>query len=118
MRISDWSSDVCSSDLLRLRRGKPVTGAEAHDTRMLQEAADDALYPDVVGQTRYPGTQAADAADDQVDMHPRPAGAIERLYQLGIDERVELNPDRRRAPGLGVMDFFVDQAQRCRLPRP
>src|SRR3546814_2367504 len=31
MRISDWSSGVCSSDLLRARRFRPQGRARAHD---------------------------------------------------------------------------------------
>src|SRR3546814_11604432 len=30
MRISDWSSDVCSSDLLRWDEREPFSGAAAH----------------------------------------------------------------------------------------
>src|SRR3546814_2176982 len=39
MRISDWSSDVCSSDLLRLA-GPPAPGVEAlgADASVLEEA--------------------------------------------------------------------------------
>src|SRR3546814_15558693 len=36
MRISDWSSDVCSSDLLR--RGAHVSGACVHDRRVPGDA--------------------------------------------------------------------------------
>src|SRR3546814_10581721 len=40
MRISDWSSDVCSSDLSRI----VCFGAEADDTRMFEETADQAAH--------------------------------------------------------------------------
>src|SRR3546814_12116052 len=36
MRISDWSSDVCSSDLLRLEKGSPGMGVN----QSIQKAAD------------------------------------------------------------------------------
>src|SRR3546814_18265462 len=42
MRISDWSSDVCSSDLLNeLRRGQVI------DIAMLRRIIDDPAQPDV-----------------------------------------------------------------------
>src|SRR3546814_5944513 len=39
MRISDWSSDVCSSDLLEVRRG-------AHEVRDVQNIADILVDPE------------------------------------------------------------------------
>src|SRR3546814_11276370 len=33
MRISDWSSDVCSSDLKRADGGEPVTAREAFEAK-------------------------------------------------------------------------------------
>src|SRR3546814_9338541 len=56
MRISDWSSDVCSSDLLCGRGGLAVEPATPHDTGMtlndllefagrLADAAGDAIRP-------------------------------------------------------------------------
>src|SRR3546814_9108158 len=53
MRISDWSSDVCSSDLLRLqqlpldRRWKTLgraNGAESHEPGFVMEQAADFLH--------------------------------------------------------------------------
>jgi hypothetical protein len=44
---------------------------EVEDARVLEEAADDADHPDAVARARHARPQAADAADDQVDVHPR-----------------------------------------------
>ena len=41
----------------------------------------------------HPGTQLADAARDRLDDDPCPRGRVERLDDLGIDERVHLDPD-------------------------
>src|SRR3546814_12614397 len=58
MRISDWSSDVCSSDLVGARRGLAV-GAEAHQAPAMAEAAgEDVLVADLghqLGPQRLPG---------------------------------------------------------------
>src|SRR3546814_15620701 len=84
MRISDGSSDVCSSDL-----------AEANDSAVLQEPSDDALHPDVLGQSRHAGPEAADATDDQVDGNAGLRGLVEGIDDLRIDQGVQLGPDRR-----------------------
>ena len=85
---------------LGLRRRQSMTRAEADDAAMLEEAADDALYPDVLGQAGHARPQAADAAHDELDLHARLAGAVERVDHARIDQRVELGPDRGGPPGL------------------
>src|SRR3546814_1799618 len=49
MRISDWSSDVCSSDLLRLRpklpSGNPLTGLAGRTPYLLSADERRLLYP-------------------------------------------------------------------------
>ena len=56
-----------------------------------------------------PGPQAADAADDQVDLHAGLAGRVEPVDHCRIDQRVQLGPDRRRPARAGVGDLGVDQ---------
>ena len=85
--------------------------AEADDPRMFQEAADDALDGDVLGQAGNARPQAADAADHQVDIHARLTGFVELVDDLGVDQRVHLGPDRALASGLRVRDLIVDQGQ-------
>src|SRR3546814_3844067 len=41
MRISDWSSDVCSSDLVRHEREQALTLAHAHDAVLRTREHDD-----------------------------------------------------------------------------
>ena len=49
-----------------------------------------------------PGPQAADAADDQVDLHAGGRGFVEGLDDPRVHQRVHLGDDPRRAAGLGV----------------
>jgi predicted DNA-binding protein len=37
---------------------------------MLEEAADHRLHADILRQARHAGAQAADAADDEIDLDP------------------------------------------------
>ncbi len=93
---------------------KAVTGAEAIDARMLEEAPDDALDVDGLGQIRHARTQAADAAHHEVDLHARLARLVERIDDLGVDEGVHLHPDGGRTPGLGVIHFLADMVEDAR----
>ena len=45
---------------------------------------------------RNAGTQRADAAHDQVDLHARHRRVIQRLDDLRLDQRVHLGDDARR----------------------
>ena len=74
--------------------------AKADDAGVLEEAADDALDADVVGQAMDARAQAANAAHDQFDLHPGLAGAIEGVDHHRIDQRVQLGPDRAGLPAL------------------
>src|SRR3546814_9027377 len=67
MRISDWSSDVCSSDLEPRRRDDPARGARgiARDARGLQQRVE--TRP-AVGDARGDGAGAQDA----LERHRRP----------------------------------------------
>src|SRR5450759_1664654 len=49
----------------RLRMRQQMAGTEAIDAAVLEETADEGFDPDIVGQPRQAGTQAADAAHHQ-----------------------------------------------------
>src|SRR6185312_6755492 len=83
--------------------------AEAEDAAVLEEAADDALYADALRQAGDARAEAADAADDEVDLDSGGRGLIELVDDGGIDEGVELQPDRRRPARPGVGDLALDQ---------
>src|SRR3546814_1712470 len=65
MRISDWSSDVCSSDLEGEARVGGVTACEAVGESGNTECAGVRSHVDAVGQERHrTGPQARDDLDD------------------------------------------------------
>src|SRR3546814_6419457 len=69
MRISDWSSDVCSSDLCR---GLLELGAE-HEARVLLDDAEAEPGDDDAGNVAEAGGGDDDKGADRMD------GAVERL---------------------------------------
>src|SRR3546814_5158731 len=90
MRISDWSSDVCSSDLLRLANVKEVlTGIgdlplhrEVDVDDVLVARQHQALFRNIA--TRGAGTLAAGALEADVDLlHRGDAGGERRLDRPG-----------------------------------
>src|SRR3546814_6801303 len=88
MRISDWSSDVCSSDLL------------AGQYRQLGEAV---VHPHLAG--------ARDVRQHAVE-HPAAVGVgVEAL----VDEVADAAPGQRTAPGIGLLDPRTAVAQRVRI---
>src|SRR6266568_4237052 len=56
-----------------------MTGPEAIDPAVLEEAADDRFDPDALGQSRHSRPQAADAAHDEVDLDAGARGGVERV---------------------------------------
>src|SRR3546814_2941351 len=76
---------------------------------MFEEAADDALHPDILRHAGHPRPQAADAAHHQVDLHAGLGGAVQVLDDLGIDQRVHLGPDRPGTAGLHMGDLVLDE---------
>src|SRR3546814_1929397 len=60
MRISDWSSDVCSSDLLIAIAGEFVSDADPEDAPSLVERDDGSLL--------VSGNMAADTLADRIDI--------------------------------------------------
>ena len=75
-------------------------GAEAVDARVLEEPADDRAHADRLRQPGHARAQAADPADDEVDLTAGVRRVVERVDHLGVDEAVHLHHDaaaRRRA---------------------
>src|SRR5919204_592932 len=61
------------------------------------------------GQAGNAGPQAADAADDKIDVHPCLRGPIEEIDDRGIDERIHLRPDLCRLALSGILDLGFDE---------
>ena len=64
--------------------------AEVVYPRVLKEAADDADHADVFREAGYPRPDAAAVAHDQVHLHARPCGSVQRLGHLRVFQRVHL----------------------------
>ena len=96
---------------LGVRVGQLPTGAETNDARMFEEPTDDRFDADVLRHAGHTGPEAADAAHDEFDFHALVRGAIERVDDLGMHQRVQLSPDRAFAAGANVRDLLVDQLQ-------
>src|SRR3546814_10397705 len=83
MRISDWSSDVCSSDLYRDAR-------PGFDLRGVERRTD-------AGQDRAPDERGAIERNILVDLHHRPFGQEHELGETAkIGERDQLLAVRRQ----------------------
>src|SRR3546814_18694942 len=108
MRISDWSSDVCSSDLTHLESGNPgsspgqaLAGATARQARAGAEEADLVLF--VVD-----GREGASALDDDILRWLRKAARPTFLVVNKTDgiaaraARVELSERKSGEGGKGV----------------
>ena len=84
---------------------------EVEHSRMLQKAVDDAAHADVRRQPRHPRAQAANAAHQEVDLHPGLGGGVQRLNHLGVDEGVHLGADEGLALGGLVRRLAGDEGK-------
>src|SRR3546814_6202511 len=90
MRISDWSSDVCSSDLAPCRRARRDEPDSAHPRRCPHGGLAAALCSDRLDHRRLPADRAAnrgDLADPARFRLPDPGGmaAAEARNVVGDD---------------------------------
>ena len=51
----------------------------------VEETADQAAHADALRQTGHTGPEAADAAHDQVDLHPGIGGGVEQIDHVRVD---------------------------------
>src|SRR3546814_9248023 len=103
MRISDWSSDVCSSDLLV---------AERESQALAEQQGDDRAH----GRTELDEHAAGDHRehDLQRDRDPRDGLGVDVLLVLAVDGAAEGGPRRRddRDSKLGAGDVDPDRGGR------
>src|SRR3546814_16901871 len=91
MRISDWSSDVCSSDLLADGQGGSIHLGERDCSlqRRHQKVLEEALSPALNAAERETiGTRVAEAMRE---LGYRRAGTVEFLYENGEFYFIEMN---------------------------
>ncbi len=69
---------------------------------------------DVLAHPGHSRHEAADAADEQVDFHAGAAGAVERVDDGRLDQRIHLRRDRGRLSGGSIRRLAVDHLDRPR----
>ena len=97
--------------------GSACAVSERVDPRVFEKAPDDGLHADVLRQPFDAGTQAADAAHDEIDLHARGARIVERIDDAGSTSALHLHQIAAGMPGLGVRHFLGDVLEQPLLQR-
>ena len=84
---------------------------------MFEEASNAGFCPDIVGKARNLWPEAAYAAHHQINLDTLPAGFIQRVDNLRIDQRINLHPYRGGTASLRVLDFLGYVLQDTRTQR-
>ena len=84
---------------------------EVGDAGVLEEAIDERAHLDAFADAGDLGAQAADAAHEKRDGDAGLRRVIERVDDVGVDERVHLGDDPRGPPGARVLRFARDEPQ-------
>src|ERR1700733_5702726 len=79
--------------------------------RMLEKAPDDGTHLDVIGDAANAGLETTHAADDEVDADAGARGAVKRLNDGRLGQRVELRDNACRLAGPRVLSLAVDFRQ-------
>src|SRR3546814_8959756 len=87
MRISDWSSDVCSSDLFRRARVGCIDDAERRRAALDERQR---------GADIFGGRDLCSDAAPDAEMRQRRLRIFSRGHRIGIGEREAAGPERRR----------------------
>lgn len=88
--------------------GQFVAVAETGNAGMLEKPADDGSYLNILAQTWDAGSEATYPPGHDFDLDAGLRGRIQGIDHLGVDQRIDLDPDARRPPGFGVFDLVVD----------
>src|SRR3546814_11375915 len=92
MRISDWSSDVCSSDLAAIVAGKEI---DPHIAARIALAAGNAQYPAVVQHVAARIEPAMPAEARRIRIFSV-GGAVRILFRRDIGEKAEFSSALRQ----------------------
>src|SRR3546814_15312229 len=108
VRISDWSSDVCSSDLGRLdrRADAPLLDRGGEDLVAAAEAFDESVRPRLFGESREIGEVDGEAARDAARAggdEERGEDAVARAHAAEV-EGLQIG---RASCGEGVCQYVV-----------
>src|SRR5215213_8818498 len=86
-----------------------VPVGEGVDTRVLQETSHQRDHADVLANALHARPQAADAAHDQVYLHPGLGGLVEEFDDVGVRERVGLARNGDALTGPRLLGLLLDQ---------
>src|SRR3546814_9718761 len=114
MRISDWSSDVCSSDLVEVE--KAVAALPAPETVEPREVDMDAVREIVDEMAQQAVSEQLPDAIKAIPVPEAPAPiepdmeAIGKMIADGVAKAVsELPPAEKGAPGVGLAGEMIDR---------
>src|SRR3546814_7114937 len=121
MRISDWSSDVCSSDLAQIADLHAAHDVAFDDDFLCRETRID-LHAQPFGLRRQPAAEIAQRdhvipmivhgfGDHEVEEAERLLRAVEKVQLVALDRRIE-----RRAKFLPVREQLVERTRRSEEP--
>src|SRR3546814_10760729 len=126
MRISDWSSDVCSSDLIKeARAGEIVAIAGLKDTTT-GETLCDAQHPIILERMEFPEPVIKVAVEPKTKTDQEKLGvALNRLAQEGPSFRVSTDSESGQTviKGMGELHLHIivdriDRKTTCLNHRP
>src|SRR5579864_8097343 len=83
--------------------------AEVEHAAMLKESPDDAGHSNVIAYAPNTGTQAADAAHQQIDSHSRLRRPIQQPDHFRVFQGVHLKNQARFLAAQGKVDLAPDQ---------
>ena len=81
---------------------------------MFEEATNDAHHAHALALAGNPWSEAADASNDQFNLHSGLGGFIEKSNDARIHQGVHLGDDVTAAACLGMVDFTADQGLHSR----
>src|SRR3546814_13968598 len=93
MRISDWSSDVCSSDLARLLEGSNILeivylGTNPDEARLISGLIRDTYLETSLNFRKNEARRDADWYQSQLELAKRALASAEKIGRASCRERV------------------------------
>ena len=85
--------------------------AEIEDAGVFEKTSDHRAHPDVLRQSRHPGTQRAHTAHDQIHLHAGLGSFVKRVDGFRLQQRIHLGDDVGALAGLGEAGFVLYGAQ-------
>src|SRR6185503_8951608 len=90
---------------------------EIGEARVLEYPANDTDHANPLAEARHPRSEAADAANQEVDVHSLIGRVVERVDDLRRLQRVHLGKDAGRPAGAGMVRLTMDQREEAVFQR-